>query len=89
MTESNRRKVLETLEALGEMPFTPLQEASGVAPGSFGRVLRELVQDGEVERSDRDYRLPTAPAQTLHFCARCGGMHVKDSSGWRCRAEAA
>ncbi len=73
----NRAAIKETLAALGPMSYGPLQEAANVPDGSFGRNLRELVKAGEVERDDRDYRLPRAEAQTRHYCAACGAGNTK------------
>jgi hypothetical protein len=83
---SNKEQITETLAALGPMPFGPLQEASGVPSGSFGRVLRELVQTGEVERDDSRYQLPVN-GTTRAYCAMCGGSHEKrPGGGWACTA---
>lgn len=82
---TNKEQVLGTLRDLGPMGYGPLEEASGVAAGSFGRALRELVQAGSVERDDRDYRLPV-DGTTLHYCAMCGGAHEKGPHGWTCTA---
>jgi hypothetical protein len=73
---SNREQIKETLAALGSMPYGPLEEASGVPSGSFGRALRELVQAGEVERVDSSYQLPVNEA-LLFYCARCDSAHRK------------
>ncbi len=81
---SNKETIKETLAALGSMPYGPLQEASGVPSGSFGRTLRDLVQAGELERADSDYRLPV-DEPTRAYCARCGGSHEKRGV-WACTA---
>ncbi len=89
MGETNRSRILGTLQDLGALPYAALAETCGVPSGSFGRTLRELLRDGEIERcGDREYQLPRAEAQTRHYCALCGGSHVKGPGGWACTAEA-
>ena len=82
----NKERIKSTLADLGAMGYGPLEEASGVARGSFGRTLRELVQAGEVERVDSDYQIPVNRT-TRAFCAICGGSHEKrPGGGWACTA---
>jgi hypothetical protein len=54
---SNEERIVR---ALGDarLAFGQLQERSGVPEGSFGRVLRRLVEAGTIAKSDTYYHLP-------------------------------
>lgn len=61
-SSSNEELILAVLtDADDWISFRDLRSASEVAEGSFGRVLRKLVEKGEVEKNDRNgYRLSDA-----------------------------